>query len=51
MHEADRFVAYFQPGTNTYGPLDRLRRLIEEALAHPEVVGLAIGTPAGLRGR
>jgi hypothetical protein len=41
---ADRFVAYFQPATNTYGPLPRLRGLYEEALAHPGVVGLAIGT-------
>jgi uncharacterized protein len=39
-----RFVAYFQPGSNTYGPLDLLRRLYEEAISHPAVVGLAIGT-------
>ncbi len=37
-------MAYFQPATNTYGPLDRLRGLYEEALGHPQVVGLAIGT-------
>ena len=43
-HAAEGFVAYFQPATNTYGPLDRLRRLYEEALGHPQVVGLAIGT-------
>jgi radical SAM protein (TIGR01212 family) len=43
-HKVDRFVAYFQPGTNTYGPIRRLRALYEEALAHPQVVGLAIGT-------
>lgn len=42
--EADCFVAYFQPASNTYGPLDRLRGLYEEALVHPGVVGLAIGT-------
>ncbi len=41
---ADRFVAYFQPGTNTYASTARLRAVYEEALAHPEVVGLAIGT-------
>ena len=41
---ADRFVAYFQPATNTYGPLDRLRGLWTEAVAHPDVVGLIIGT-------
>jgi hypothetical protein len=43
-HKVDRFVAYFQPGTNTCGPPARLRALYEEAVAYPEVVGLAIGT-------
>ncbi len=43
-YSAERFVAYFQPGTNTYGPLDRLRAAYREAAAHPAVVGLAIGT-------
>ena len=38
------FLAYFQPATNTYAPIDRLRPLYEEALSHPQVVGLAIGT-------
>lgn len=40
----DRVIAYFQPATNTYGPLDKLRGLWEDAIAHPAVVGLAIGT-------
>jgi hypothetical protein len=40
----DRFLAYFQPGTNTYAPVDRLRQLFEEAAAHPQIVGLSIGT-------
>jgi uncharacterized protein len=38
------FLAYFQPATNTYAPVDRLRALYDEALAHPQVVGLVIGT-------
>jgi hypothetical protein len=38
------FLAYFQPATNTYAPVDRLRPLYEQAFAHPQVVGLAIGT-------
>jgi hypothetical protein len=38
------FLAYFQPATNTYAPVERLAPLYEEALAHPQVVGLAIGT-------
>lgn len=43
-HNAERFVAYFQPASNTYGPVDRLRGMFEEAMAHPGIVGLAIGT-------
>ncbi len=43
-HKVDQFIAYFQPATNTYAPVDRLREVYEEALAHPQVVGLAIGT-------
>jgi radical SAM protein (TIGR01212 family) len=38
------FLAYFQPASNTYAPVERLRPLYEEALSHPQVVGLAIGT-------
>lgn len=43
-YQVDRFLAYFQPATNTYAPVERLRPLYEAALAHPQVVGLAIGT-------
>ncbi len=43
-YAAERFVAYFQPGTNTYGPIDRLRLAYQQALAHPCIVGLAVGT-------
>ncbi|QDS98702.1 TIGR01212 family radical SAM protein [Adhaeretor mobilis] len=38
------FIAYFQPATNTYAPVERLRGLYEDALTHPQVVGMAIGT-------
>ena len=38
------YLAYFQPATNTYAPVDRLRTVYEEALSHPQVVGLVIGT-------
>jgi radical SAM protein (TIGR01212 family) len=38
------FLAYFQPSTNTYAPVERLRAVYEEALSHPLVVGLVIGT-------
>lgn len=39
-----RFIAYFQSYSNTYGELERLRACYEEALAHPQISGLAIGT-------
>ena len=38
------YLAYFQPATNTYAPVDRLRRVYDEALSHPQVVGLVVGT-------
>lgn len=38
------FVAYFQAFSNTYAPLARLKALYEEALSHPEIDGLVIGT-------
>ena len=41
---AEKFLAYFQAATNTYAPVDKLRRLYDEALQHPRVLGLAIGT-------
>jgi radical SAM protein (TIGR01212 family) len=40
----DRFLAYFQAATNTHAPVEKLRRLYDEALDHPQIVGLAIGT-------
>ncbi|MGQ9511980.1 TIGR01212 family radical SAM protein [Thermodesulfitimonas sp.] len=39
-----RYIAYFQAYTNTYAPVAELRRVYEEALADPEVVGLAVAT-------
>lgn len=39
-----RYIAYFQAYTNTYGEFARLRAVYEEALRHPEIDGLAIGT-------
>lgn len=38
------YLAYFQSYSNTYAPLDTLRRLYGEALAHPAVAGIVIGT-------
>lgn len=38
------FIAYFQAYTNTYAPVDYLSRIFTEALEHPDIVGLSIGT-------
>lgn len=39
-----RYLAYFQTYSNTYAPVQQLRQLYTEALQHPEVAGLIIGT-------
>jgi radical SAM protein (TIGR01212 family) len=39
-----KFLAYFQPYSNTYAPLDDLKRIYEQALKIPEISGLVIGT-------
>ena len=44
LRKATKFVAYFQTFTNTYGKLEDLRKLYEEALAVEDVIGLSIGT-------
>jgi radical SAM protein (TIGR01212 family) len=43
-YKAVRFLAYFQAATNTYATVEKLRRLYDEALDHPQIVGLAVGT-------
>jgi radical SAM protein (TIGR01212 family) len=43
-YKARRFIVYFQPFTNTHAPLERLVPLYESAIAHPDVVGLSVGT-------
>ena len=40
----EHYLAYFQSFSNTYGPLEKLKKLYEEALSHPDVVGIVIGT-------
>jgi len=41
---ATDYLAYFQSYSNTYAPLDHLKQLYREALFHPSVAGLVIGT-------
>ncbi|MDD5711162.1 MAG: TIGR01212 family radical SAM protein [Smithellaceae bacterium] len=42
--KAGKYVAYFQTFTNTYGPVDHLREIYDEALGCEDVIGLSIGT-------
>lgn len=37
-------IAYFQNFTNTYAPIDYLRKIYYEALSHKKVIGIAIAT-------
>lgn len=39
-----KYIAYFQAYTNTYAPPEKLRRLYEEAISHPDIVALSIAT-------
>lgn len=41
---APKYIVYFQAYTNTYKPSKELKKIYEEALNHPEVVGISIGT-------
>ncbi|MBE9492604.1 MAG: TIGR01212 family radical SAM protein [Bacteroidetes bacterium] len=41
---ANKYLAYFQTYSNTYAPLEKLRSIYIEALSHPKVIGLVIGT-------
>lgn len=39
-----KYIAYFQSFTNTYGHIDYLRKIFTEAINHPDIVALSIGT-------
>ena len=39
-----KYISYFQNYTNTYAPIDRLRKIYEESLCCKDIVGLAIAT-------
>ncbi len=41
---ANRFIAYFQAFTNTYGPVEKQRRLFTEAILHPKTAVLSVAT-------
>lgn len=43
-YKTQQYLAYFQAYTNTYDGLDSLKKKYEEALSHPKVIGLVVGT-------
>lgn len=42
--DAGRYLVYFQSFSNTHAPLARLKELYGEALSHPGVAGIVVGT-------
>ena len=39
-----RYIAYFQSYTGTYAPVERLNALFGEAIAHPDIAAISVGT-------
>jgi len=43
-NKGGKYIAYFQAFTNTYAPVERLRKLYYEAIAPEDILGLSVGT-------
>lgn len=43
-YKTQKYLAYFQAYTNTYADVNLIKELYNEALKHPKVVGLIVGT-------
>lgn len=43
-YKTQKYLAYFQAYTNTYADIKLVKELYNEAMAHPKVIGLVIGT-------
>lgn len=43
-YKTQRYLAYFQAYTNTYADINLVKQLYNEAVNHPKVIGLVIGT-------
>lgn len=43
-YDSQKYLAYFQAYTNTYADFDLVKQLYTEAIEHPEIIGLVIGT-------
>ena len=41
---AQAFIAYFQSYSNTYAPLDKLKKIYDSAFCDEKIVGISIGT-------
>lgn len=41
---ASQYLAYFQSFSNTYAPIEVLRERYSEALFHPDIIGVVVGT-------
>lgn len=39
-----KYIAYFQSYTNTYGPIEKLEKIFGEAVSHPDIAALSVGT-------
>ena len=43
-YKTQQYLAYFQAYTNTYAAIELVKELYNEAIRHPKVIGLVIGT-------
>lgn len=43
-HKKTLYIAYFQAFTNTYAPVETLRKIYDDAVSFPHITGLMIGT-------
>lgn len=41
---ADKYLAYFQTGSNTFAPINTLQNIYREALDNPNISGIIVGT-------
>lgn len=44
IKSSSKYIAYFQAFTNTYGDIEYLRKIYNEAISHPDIVGISIAT-------
>lgn len=42
--KAEKFVIYFQTYSNTYAPVDSLKKTFDRAVSFPDIIGLSVGT-------